>query len=173
MSGALPPFLDLGPAVRQELHLTGSLAVKSMPRLTAALASDRGVVAVALQAAAEIGGRVVVSGTLRAKLEMTCQRCLSGVELEVTAEPRLAWVRTEEEMQDLSPEYDPLLSADGHVAVKDLVEDELLLALPLVPRHAEDACREMPPVAAMSVPEPEEENSKNPFAELAKLKRGR
>ena len=173
MSGALPPFLDLGTAVRQEVHLTGTLAVKSMPRLAAALSSDSGVAEVALQAAPEIGGRALLSGTIRARLAMTCQRCLAGVELDVEAAPRLAWVRSEAEMEALPPEYDPLLSPDGRVAVKDLVEDELLLALPLVPRHAEGACRETSPAAAVSVPEPEEESSKNAFAELAKLKRGR
>jgi uncharacterized protein len=128
---------------------------------------------VALQAEREIGGRVVLSGTIRASVEMTCQRCLSGVELEVLAEPRLVWVKTEAEMEALPPEYDPLLSADGRIAVPELVEDELLLALPLVPRHTGKACRYIPPAAVVSVPEPEEENTKNAFAELAKLKRGR
>ena len=173
MSGALPPFLDLGLAVRQELCLTGTLAVNSMPRLAAALTSDRGAAEVTLRAEPEIGGRVVLSGTIQARLNMTCQRCLAGVELEVEASPRLAWVRSEAEMEVLPPEYDPLLSADGRVAVRDLVEDELLLALPLVPRHTQGACRETRPAAVVSAPEHEAEKSKNAFAELAKLKRGR
>lgn len=173
MSGALPPFLDLTQATRLDLRLTGSLAVKSLPRLVSALAADSGIASVELQAAPEVGGRIVVTGRIHAPLVMTCQRCLESVTLEVEAEPKLAWVRNDADMEALPPEYDPLLSADGHVAVAGLVEDELLLALPLAPRHADGACREIRKPAARSAPATEEENRKNPFADLAKLKRGR
>jgi len=173
MSGALPPFLDLGQAARQDLGLTGSVAVKSLPRLVSALIADSGVVSVELKAQPEVGGRIVVTGHIRAPLEMTCQRCLEPVTVAVDAEPRLAWVKSDAEMETLPPEYDPLLSADGRVAVAGLVEDELLLALPLAPRHADGACRETHRSPARSAPVTEEENRKNPFADLAKLKRGR
>ena len=173
MSGALPPFLDLGQAARLELRLSGSLAVKSLPRLVSALAADSGNVSVELQAEPEVGGRIVVTGRIRAPLAMTCQRCLGPVTLEVEAEPRLAWVKSDAQMEALSPEYDPLLSTDGRVSVAGLVEDELLLALPLAPRHADGVCRETRKPAAQSAPAAEEENRKNPFADLAKLKRGR
>ncbi len=173
MSGALPPFLDLSLAARHDLSLSGSLAVKSMPRLASALASDQGTARVELQAAPDAGGRIVVAGSIHALLVMTCQRCLEDVELEVRAEPRLAWVRSDAEIETLAPEYEPLVSADGRVALKELVEDELLLALPLVPRHADGACRGMHKAAAHAAPAPEEESRKTAFAELAKLKRGR
>ena len=173
MSGALPPFLDLGQAARLELRLSGSLAVKSLPRLVSALAADSGIVSVELQAEPEVGGRIVVTGRIHAPLVMTCQRCLESVTLEVEAEPRLAWVKSDAEMEALSPEYDPLLSTDGRVAVAGLVEDELLLALPLAPRHADGACGKTRKPTTRSAPAVEEENRKNPFADLAKLKRGR
>jgi len=173
MSGALPPFLDLGQAARLDLRYSGSLAVSSLPRLVSALAGDAGRAEVELRAAPEVGGRIVVTGRIRAPLQMTCQRCLESVTLEVQTEPRLAWVKSDAEMEALSPEYDPLLSTDGRVALADLVEDELLLALPLAPRHADGACREIRKATAQSVPAAEEDGRKNPFADLAKLKRGR
>src|SRR5579859_2214389 len=117
MSGALPPFLDLGQATRLDLRLTGSLAVKSLSRLVSALAADSGIVDVELKAEPEVGGRIVVSGRIQAPLVMTCQRCLESVTLEVEAEPKLAWVMSDAEMEALSPDYDPLLSTDGRVAV--------------------------------------------------------
>ena len=172
MSGALPPFLDLGQAARSDLSLTGSLAVKSLTRLVSALAADSGIADVELRAAPEVGGRIVVTGSIRAPLTMTCQRCLENVTLEVVTEPRLAWVKSEAEMEALPPEYDPLFAPDGRVAVAGLVEDELLLALPLAPRHADGACGEIRK-PARSAPATEEESRKNPFADLAKLKRGR
>ena len=174
MSGALPPFLDLAQAARRELRLTGRLAVASMPRLVSALVSDQGEADVDLQAARDLSGRVVVTGSIGAALEMTCQRCLGGVTVAVRAEPRLAWVKTDAELEKLPPEYEPLLSPDGRVALVELVADELLLALPLVPRHGDgEACEVDQAVTAPEAPAAAEESRKNPFAELAKLKRGR
>ena len=172
MSGALPPSLDLSRAARHAFDLEGRLAVKSMPRLAAALASDAGVAEFKLHAGTDLSRRVVVSGRIEAELELVCQRCLGPVKLTLHAEPRLAWVKTDEALAALPEEYDPLLSAEGSVELADLVADELLLALPLVPRHESDArCRDLPkPAAEAAAPV---EGRKNPFAELAKLKRGR
>ena len=172
MSGALPPSLDLVRAARQTYGVEGQLPVKSLPRLAAALASDAGEVRVALEAGVDLARRVAVTGNIDAELELQCQRCLEPVRLAVHAEPHLAWVRSDEQLAALPEDYDPLLSADGDVDLKELVTEELLLALPLVPRHEGGA-------ACGSFTEPAEtpaeaaEARKNPFAELAKLKRGR
>ncbi|HLW75067.1 MAG TPA: YceD family protein [Gammaproteobacteria bacterium] len=172
MSGALPPSLELTRAARQAFDLEGRLAVKSMPRLVAALASDAGTAEFELHAGVDLAKRVVVSGRIDAELELVCQRCLGPVKVALHAEPYLAWVKTDEALAALPDEYDPLLSVDGRVALADVVTDELLLALPLVPRHEGDAaCRDLP--EAVVEPAAAEEERKNPFAELAKLKRGR
>ena len=172
MSGALPPSLDLVRAARQTYGLQGRLPVKSLPRLAAALASAAGEVQVDLEAGLDPARRVVVTGHIEAELELQCQRCLEPVRLMVHAEPHLAWVKTDEQLAALPDEYEPLLSADGRVALTELVADELLLALPLVPRHEGDAACRGFKEAAVSPVEPEEVRKK-PFAELAKLKRGR
>ena len=172
MSGALPPSLDLARAARQAYGLEGRLPVKSLPRLAAALASDAGEVQVVLEAGADLARRVTVTGSIDAQLQLQCQRCLEPVQLAVHAAPNLAWVKSDEQIAALPEEYEPLLSADGDVDLKELVADELLLALPLVPRHEGDAaCGGFTAPAERSV-EPGEAR-KNPFAELAKLKRGR
>jgi uncharacterized protein len=172
MSGALPPSLDLARAARQTYGLQGSLLVKSMPRLAAALASDAGEVRVELEAGMDFARRVTVTGSIDAELELQCQRCMEPVRLAVHAEPYLAWVKSDEQLAALPEEYEPLLSADGSVDLRELVTEELLLALPLVPRHEDEA-------ACGGFTEPAErpadpgEVRKNPFAELAKLKRGK
>ena len=174
MSGALPPFLELSQAAHRELSLTGRLMVASMPRLASALVSSRGEANVTLHVARDLSGRTVTSGHIEAEIEMTCQRCLNGVRIAVRAEPRLAWVKSDSEAEALPPEYEPLVSTDGHIAIVDLVADELLLALPLVPKHGDGTACEMKMVAsALEAPSTVEERRKNPFAELAKLKRGR
>jgi uncharacterized protein len=171
MSGALPPSLDLARAARQTYGLQGRLPVKSLPRLAAVLASDAGEVELKLEAGLDPARRVVVTGRMDAELELQCQRCLEPVKLKVHAEPYLAWVKTDEQLAALPDGYEPLLSADGQVALKELVTDELLLALPLVPKHEGDAACGGFTEAAATTAEPDEAR-KNPFAELAKLKRG-
>ena len=172
MSGAQPPSLDLARAARQAFDLKGRLPVKSLPRLMPALVSDDGEAEYELHAGMDLGRRVAVTGSIDAELTLTCQRCLGPVKLKLHTEPKLAWVKTDEALEALPEEYDPIMSADGRVALTDLVADELLLALPLVPKH--EGCTE-----CVELPEPADqpaapvEVSKNPFAELAKLKRGR
>lgn len=172
MSGAPPPSLDLARAARQAYDLKGRLPVKSMPRLTASLASDDGEAEYELHAGMDLGRRVAVTGSIDAELTFTCQRCLGPVKLKLHTEPTLAWVKTDEALEALPEEYEPLLSVDGRVALNDLVADELLLALPLVPKHEGGAeCIDLPEAADQ--PAAPVADSKNPFSELAKLKRGR
>ena len=63
-----------------------------------------------------------------------------------------------------------MLALERSFDVIELLEDELLLALPLVPRH--EACPQPLPMVAEPVEEPAEERA-NPFAALEALRKGR
>jgi uncharacterized protein len=66
---------------------------------------------------------------------------------------------------------EPTLAPDGRVALSELVEEELLLAVPLVPRHED--LRECGPAAEAAAPQADEEAVQRPFAGLGELlKRG-
>ncbi len=174
MSGALPPVLDLAQAARQGARLQGQLPIASMPRLRAALASGDGEATLDLRVQKEPGGRVTITGRVDAELEVICQRCLEAMQLQVHAEPRLAWVKSEDEAAALSEEYEPLLLPDGRLTTAELATEELLLALPLAPMHAEQArCGKLAQAAELQVVTPPEEARRSPFEQLAALKRGR
>lgn len=174
MSGALPLVLDLAQAARQDTRLHGHLAVSSMPRLLAALASGEGEANVELHTRLDPGGQRVIGGRIDAQVSLICQRCLEPMIFETHAQPLLAWVKSEDEAAALPEEYEPLLAPDGRVVLADLVADELLLALPLAPRHEiSDACGKLARSAVLGRTEPEAEAKKSPFAMLATLKRGR
>ena len=174
MSGALPLVLDLAQAARQDTRVHGQLAVSSMPRLLAALASGEGDASVDLHTRLDPGGQRVVSGTIDAQVSLTCQRCLEPMIFKTHAELLLAWVKSEDEAATLPEEYEPLLAPDGRVVLADLVADELLLALPLAPRHeTSGTCGKIAKLSAIGRTIPEAEAKKSPFAMLATLKRGR
>jgi len=68
-----------------------------------------------------------------AALQVTCQRSLQPFALPVAVSTRLGMIRHEHEEAGLPPNYEPLLvPSDGLIRPADLIEDELLLAMPLV-----------------------------------------
>ncbi len=107
--------------------------------------------------------------TVEVSLPLTCQRCLGPADIAVSVQQSFRFVGSEEaaEEQDEEAEEDVLaLSKDFNLA--DLIEDEVLMALPVVPRH--EVC---PVELKLTVEDPGFEvasaEKKNPFAVLAKL----
>jgi len=81
----------------------------------------------------------VVDVEVHARLPLVCQRCLGIVEVPVDASARVAVVPDLAAADALGADLDPFLAADGKLALRDLAEEQLLLALPLVARHAVDS----------------------------------
>lgn len=103
-------------------------------------------------------------------VRMVCQRCLQPLEqpLSVARSFRFVGDETLAERLDEDSEDDVLaLPPRGRLDLPALVEDELILALPLVPRH--ESCPDPLPMAAEAPVE--EAPRENPFAALAALKK--
>ena len=81
--------------------------------------------------------RLIVHG----QVEMTCQRCLGGLQHTVEIERTLYLARTEVELErlDALPDSDAILVGES-LNLVDLVEDEVLLGLPLAAMHEEGQC---------------------------------
>ncbi len=108
--------------------------------------------------------------TLHAQVKLTCQRCLGPVETSLKLERWFHFVAGEEEAAQLDAENEEdVLASTRSLDLHQLAEDELLLALPLVPRH--ELCPQplLPTVADAPTDNPV---TSNPFAALAALKRG-
>jgi len=121
------------------------------------------------------GGAPAVWLHLRADaaVSLTCQRCLGPVEVPLTVD---RWFRFVVDEATASAEDDDcdedVLALEPRPSLYELLEDELLMELPLVPMH--ETC---PVPVVMQVADPavaatdEEPERKNPFAELARLKK--
>lgn len=140
MFDTLPDRLDFWRAVSGGASFRGELALTELPRLCSLLERPHGVVRFELNFGRDAGGRGVVQGTLEAVLSLQCQRCLEAVEHPVSAKLAMAAVADLDEVDRLPEGFDPLLLEDRFVCPRDLIEDELLLALPLIPRHSSRAC---------------------------------
>jgi len=104
----------------------------------------------------------------RAELRLACQRCLAPVPVVLEVDRRFLFVDGEDRAAALDAEMDDdVLALPRRLDVHELLEDELLLALPLVPRHAR--CPTALPVEPVA---PAEAPRTNPFAALRALRRG-
>ncbi len=104
-----------------------------------------------------------------AEVPLECQRCLQPMTEHLAVQRRFRFVRSEDEAARLDEESeDDVLALPARLDLQALLEDELILALPIVPRHG--VCPEPLPLPAAE-PLDEEAPAPKPFAALAALRR--
>lgn len=173
-----PQHLDVVSFARDALSLQGEAALADWPRLAEEQFGDvlsAGPVVWQLQGrlVSQSGGadQVWLDLTASVDLPMQCQRCLTPVLETVTAERSFRFVANEATAAALDDEAEEdILVISRDFDALALIEDELILSLPLVPLHT--VCPETVP---MSVVDPEFEEAAerpNPFGVLAGLKTG-
>ncbi|MHB8533968.1 MAG: YceD family protein [Sulfuricaulis sp.] len=156
-------------------RLTGTLPLTSMPRLAQNCQDSSGRVHVDLVFERGEGEEVfLMHGSLRANLHVTCQRCLEDMDLMLEASPWFILARSGKS-QDMLDEEPDILVADKHLSLSALVEDELLLTLPMVPMHALNQCPAGEYIAARADPglPPAKAGVKSPFSVLSRMKKTR
>jgi len=102
---------------------------------------------------------------------LQCQRCMQAMELSVDSTTRVALILTEADAADVPEELEPVLARDGRISAGELVEEELLLALPIVPLHEELSECAVPPTAPLVAGEAPEHVTQRPFEGLGDLLR--
>ncbi len=170
-----PSKLDVEALAKAGVSLDGSWPVNELERLSASAVSGAPADEVSWEALGELravrGGQPQVWLHLKAdtRVMLECQRCLNPVPAVVHAERSFLFVHGESTAAELDADSeDDVLALTRALDLRALVEDELLLELPLVPRH--EVCPEPLPMAEEGAPDIEEKP--NPFAVLASLKRG-
>lgn len=167
MSRSLAAF-DPWRAASHQRVVAGRLSLGDLPRLLPLLVAANGEVAYRLEFAM-VGRKVEVRLRLAAELPLRCQRCMDAYIFPVRVDSQLRLVSGPIEAERLGPEFEPLLLEEGALLdPRHLIEDELLLALPQVPRHAEGACLPAQTEAGRDRDGPPERE--NPFAVLANYK---
>jgi uncharacterized protein len=110
-------------------------------------------------------GHPAVDGTLHGKVVLECQRCTKPV--SVALDERFQVIVVREERSDEPGGYEPVIADPSRLDLRWLAEDQVLLALPLVPVHEGDECNEVPAESA------EDEVRQRPFQNLRALLRDR
>jgi len=149
----------------------GKMPLGGFTRLRDLLASDAGEVAYEVEGLRDARGRPSLRIRVRGTLELCCQRCLEAMRVEVDEDETLVLASSQAEI-DADPadaEAPDRLLAGKEMALRELVEDQLILALPYAPRHAHcgAARQEEDGVAGQGA------DRLSPFAGLKGLLRGR
>jgi uncharacterized protein len=175
-----PRALDIAALCRDGARLEGTVPLSVLARLATSLLNDADGGSAEVRWSAQGQTRPVAGGTpelwlaLRAEVavRLECQRCLQPMAWPLQFDRRLRFVRGEREAERLDDELDDdVLALEPRIDLLQLVEDELILALPLVPRH--DTCPEPLPQPGAAPELPDDEAPAGPFAALAGLRRSR
>jgi uncharacterized protein len=149
----------------------GVLPVAELPRLVEALADDRGDVTYRLDFEQDELGGPQLHVVLSAGLSLECQRTLESFVYPARVDTRLGLLADEQDADALPGECEPLLLEGGALSPRRVIEDELLLALPLVPVKPGSEIMQGEWTTPGDPPQDAErdEPTTRPFADLRKL----
>ena len=143
----------------------GDVDLDDMPDLADSLANRDAKLHYTVSARLDAQRRKVVSCIIEGFAFLTCQTSLEPFRHDISIEERLVLVDDEARLPAVEDESDTedFIVADGPVDIRDLVEDAVLLALPMMPRK--------PGLEPVGEAKPTEEPKPSPFAALQGLKR--
>ncbi len=146
--------------------LSGSYELRQFDRINASLKDGSKVqVSFKLEFSRDDKNQLFsIVGDLETVLPQVCQRCMQPMQHQLSIAIKLAIVSNEEEAENLPAEFEPYIDTGVPVKLQDFIEDELLLAMPLVSLHEQQEC----PAARKF--KHEQRGKENPFAMLKNLK---
>ena len=165
MQGKLKQSYQTHKEVSRSSYFQGQIEAEALPRLGELLASKSAAIDVKFEFQNSDYDTALVSGEVQTMLEMECQRCLQAISVPLHLEFKLLIDAPDDIVQESS--LDTIYSEDGLIDIFEVVEDELILALPLVAMHESNLCNEH-----WQVSEHDQEPvvRENPFSVLKDLK---
>jgi len=182
MSIDLAQYVDPLQLARSGRHFSGQVPVANMGRLVSSLYDTDACAEYELKFDIDTTGQAFITGWVKAELGLICHRCMDKVLAKVESKVALGIVSSFAEAERLLEKFEPLVIDDSQVKLIDIIEDELLLALPLIVMHSDEECV-VSKAYSVSIKSNEKGNKisndptldesipkKNPFSILEKLK---
>ena len=144
----------------------GKIKLDGFVRLQDYLSDSQGKLEYKVSGTLDKNGKPIIQVTIKGTINLHCQRCLDGLAHVLDIQTAILLVESESELYRL----DGTESVDGILAASDtdvlaLIEDEIILSLPISPRHREDECSASELTNSYAI------GKKHPFATLATLKK--
>lgn len=139
----LRQLIDPVECLKQDKSFQGVVSSAELSRLNELLSSPTEDIAYSISFSRDASKRCIIHSHVTAQLPVLCQRCGQAMVLPIDVSTQLCVVADDQLAKQLPADYEPLVIAEGVVSLGDIVEEELLLAVPMIPKHPEDKC---PPV---------------------------
>ncbi|MCX7121047.1 MAG: YceD family protein [Gammaproteobacteria bacterium] len=136
----LPKTLDPIKLGKLNAEMQCEFLLQNMPRLQEISEQADAIVKIHLQFGQDERRTYFINGKIKTKINLICQRCNKPMQYEMDAEFALSPVVSDERAKNLSERYEPVAMENECVSAIDMIEDEILLALPMVPKHDSDVC---------------------------------
>lgn len=168
MSDRLPVHVDPLTLADRGRALSGAVPVSACRRLVHWLDSDEGEFAVDLHFGRDENRRRVLTGRVRGEVMLTCQRCLGAFAQDLDLPIGVVLVDSEAEAETLPEEVDALVvGASATMHTVDMIEDDLILALPLIAKCPDaSGCQPAVEVFDSERMSGQDAGTQRPFADL-------
>jgi len=167
----LPLAVDAIRTAQKRLDYSGVYTPGQVTRLAASVVSVDSDVQTSLSFDIDNLRLAVINGQSDVTVTLECQRCGKTFEHQVHATYCFSPVRNDEQAEALPEAYEPLeVDEFGEVDLLAMIEDEIILSLPVVPVHESEHC-EVSDADMVFGKLPAEVEKPNPFAVLASLKK--
>lgn len=141
LKSELPLKLDVWELFKSKAVLNGTLELIVGERLQGLIVDSAIPLTVSLAFTLDSDGHKVLVLQIEGSATLLCQRCLEPLEHTLAIHSQLV-PEADWEKADCPSEYDPLPIVRDRIILRELIEEEIILALPMVPMHMEQ-CREL------------------------------
>ena len=164
LSKGLPDQLKLFNFAKKEISLSGLYQISDFPRISEISNNKKDNIKVELSFYLKNNKTPCVDGIIELDIVLPCQRCLDDLSLALKVNFNLVFVKHDLQSEELDSHYETYVIEEEELATLDLISDEILLSIPMVPTHDFDCIKEI------NEQEIVEGKSENPFAILKKIK---
>jgi uncharacterized protein len=170
MSEPWSQLSDVDRLADRHAEVAFEIPLDQMPKVREQFASAGGRVRGVARFRREAGFRVAVL-TLSGSAGLVCQRCLEPMQVPIEGSAHVALIVSEDEADRVPPEFETVHVPENRIRVRDLVEEELLLTLPISPLH--EATEECGAASGHEAPAAQDEGpvheTQKPFERLGEL----
>lgn len=164
----LPITVDALQMANERRTLQGIINAAHLPRVAQAVVSIDTPLSADMLWHKEPQGNLLLTGQCQIQVGVQCERCLEIMHIQLDSQFAFALVFSDAQAKQVNKQQEPvLLDEFAQLNLHELLEDEALLSLPAVPKHANENCCEALTLLNQSVKAPAKDN---PFAVLGQLK---
>lgn len=139
----IPDYVDARKIFAQQALIKGIIPVSRLSRFCELVAATQGDVQVTMKFDLDESNRRIIEGELDTKAQVLCQRCLEPMEIALHDEFRLAVVSSESKSEGLPKSLDPWICEDIKLVVAEVIEEQLILCMPIVSYHDRDCIEKL------------------------------